>query len=606
MRNWFKSLARCCGPGAIVQVERRSRVGVGIGVGIVAVLLALLSLAPASDSAYLPGRVLVKLRPGLELSGRARVVATAAATTEDRDALLADARRFDRRLREAGAVEAESLGAGSQTYEVVLETDADAAWLAEQFAAEAAVVFAEPNGVRSALRKPNDQLVPEQWSLENIQAFDAWNITTGSGVVVAVIDTGVSASHPDLVGQVLPGYNAILDNDDSDDTNGHGTAIAGLIGAHADNTLGIAGVCWGCQILPVKVLDTSGSGRDADLVRGIRWAADQGVQVINLSLGGARESQSLQEAIAYAFNRGSVMVAASGNDHRLGNLTNYPAAYPQVIAVGAVGTNDGITSFSTTGSHIDLVAPGLSLWATAPGGDYGVFSGTSFSSGFISGASALVRSLRPDLGPSDVACILEASADDRGQPGKDPEYGWGRVNVFRALQLAQTYTTCPLPAEPAEATPPPPPAPADSSPLSVPAENAETAFGPAAPIPTTSGQHYFPETRHTLSGEFLGFWQRQGGLAVFGFPISEVYREMGNDGVPHLVQFFERHRLELHQDQPEPYRMQLSRLGDEVLAIQGAAGSPLRRACLPQGASSSRPPATRCATRFGAPGAATG
>jgi type VII secretion-associated serine protease mycosin len=466
-----------------------------------------------------------------------------------------------------GAVSAASLGAGSQTYQVVLENDTDVAVLAQRFAAEGAVVFAEPNAIRLALRTPNDQLVPEQWSLRNIQAFDAWNITTGSNVVVAVIDTGVSSSATDLAGKVLPGYNAILNNGESEDTHGHGTAVSGLIGAHADNTVGIAGVCWGCQILPVKVLDKSGSGQDADLVRGIRWAADHGAQVINLSLGGARESQSLQEAVVYAFNRGSVIVAAPGNDHRMGNFTNYPAAYPQVIAVGAVGTNDGVTSFSTTGSHIDVTAPGLDLWTIAPGGDYGAFSGTSFSSCFVSGGAALVRSVRPDLGPSDVACILKASADDKGQPGKDPEYGWGRVNLLRALQLAQGYTACPLSGEPGETPAPPPAEPPPPPPA--PFDNAEAAFAPREPVPTTSEQHYFPETRHTLSGDFLRYWQRQGGLEIFGFPISEVYRETGSDGTAHLVQFFERHRLELHPNQPEPYRVQLSRLGDEVLALQG-------------------------------------
>lgn len=447
------------------------------------------------------------------------------------------------------------LASGTARYRLRLPPGADLAAAAARLAREPAVAYAEPNRYRHLARVPNDPAYSQQWGLRNIQAAEAWDITTGGPIVVAVLDSGVDGSHPDLAGKLLPGYNAFDGSGDTRDDNGHGTAVAGLIAASSDNGQGVAGLCWGCRILPVKVVRADGSGDDASVAAGIRWAADNGARVINLSLGGPGESQLLREAVVYAAARGIVLVAASGNERQAGNPVNYPAAYPEVIAVGATGNTDRITGFSNSGEHLDLAAPGVGLWTTLPGGRYGPPNGTSFSSPYVAGAAALVLTQRPDLGWADVACILQASADDQGAPGKDAEYGWGRLNAFHAVQLAPGYSGCPLASE---ATP----QPAPGQPA------AAAAFLPVPPV-SAPGVRYFPETSHTLRGAFLRYWERQGGLPIFGFPTSEELVEPGPDGRSYTVQYFERHRFELHPENPPPYNVLLARIGDDVLRTTG-------------------------------------
>ncbi len=423
--------------------------------------------------------------------------------------------------------------------------------VAALLAALPGVIYAEPNSTRQISRSPNDPALGEQWALTNIQAHDAWGLTTGSeAVVIAVIDTGVDANHEDLRGQVLPGYNTITRTSNTADDNGHGTAVAGLIAARTNNSKGIAGMCWNCRILPIKALNQRGSGDDASVARGIVWATDNGAQIINLSLGGTRRSTLIHEAVQYATNRGLLVIAASGNEQQQGNPISYPAGYPEVLAVSSTGNTDTITGFANTGDYIDLAAPGVGLWTTLPNDEYGSPNGTSFSSPYVAGTAGLVRAVRPDLAGMAIKCILEASADDQGAPGKDQEYGWGRLNAFRAVQLAAAYSTCPLTAEPVAARTPP-------------------AFSPVPPMISTDSMTYFPETGHTLRGVFKEYWETQGGLAIFGYPISEEFSEQGSDGQTYTVQYFERHRFEYHPEQPAPYHVQLSRLGDLLLEQQG-------------------------------------
>jgi type VII secretion-associated serine protease mycosin len=502
--------------------------------------------APAAAAEYVPGTVLLRLVPGVRLGADARAVAatpTTAAAVDSLNMLLTDLH----------ATQADLLGQGSDTYHLRLDTARDAAELAALLDAHPAVVFGEPNYIRQSMQTPNDPFVVEQWALNNIQAFGAWDITTGSDVAIAVIDTGVASDHPDLQGQVLPGYNAISQSNRSEDDSGHGTAVSGLIAARTDNGQGVAGLCWDCSIIPVKALDSIGRGSDASLARGIRWAADSGARVINMSLGGTGDNRTLREAVEYANSRGVLLVAASGNARQRGNAVVYPAGYPEVLAVGGTGNTDNITGFSNTGDHVDIAAPSVGLWTTIIGErEYGPPNGTSFSSPYVAGAAGLVWSLRPDLAHTDVKCILEASADDKGDPGKDPEYGWGRLNVLRALQLTQEYSGCPL--TPAPAAQPASPA---------------AAFAPVPRIPTTADQVYFPQTQHTLRGTFKSYWEQHGGLPIFGYPISEEFIERGDDGRDYVVQYFQRHRFELHPENAPPYNVQLSRMGDLVLQSQG-------------------------------------
>lgn len=516
-------------------------------------LLLLLSTNPAvraqTDPSLAPGEVIVRLRADVSLStpGLANL------------------------LGAMGMVSAKALAPNLPLYRLRFPASTDPYAIAARLTAAPGVVYAEPNRLRWIARTPDDPAFLQQWGLRNIQAPEAWTITTGGPIIVAVLDSGVDAEHPDLAGKVLPGYNALNGSSNSRDDNGHGTAVAGLIAANTNNGIGIAGLCWECRILPVKVVRANGVGDDASLAAGIHWAADNGARVINMSLGGEEDSRVLREAIDYAAARGIVMVAASGNERQSGNPVTYPAAYPNVIAVGATGNTDVITGFSNTGDYLDLAAPGVGLWTTLPGGSYGPPNGTSFSSSYVAGAAAMVLTQRPDLGWADVGCVLKASADDKGPPGKDPEYGWGRLNVFRAVQLAPAYTGCPLDAPPPTPQPPPQPAPTPEPPPQ-PAPPPDTApANPFQPAPSVNapGVRYFPETGHTLRGAFLGYWQRHGGLPIFGFPISEEMVETGADGRAYSVQYFERHRFEWRPENPPPYDVLLARIGDDVLRASG-------------------------------------
>jgi thermitase len=526
-------------------------------------------LFPIASLPYLKGEILIQLRSELLFNSNGRVFAPGAGNAED------DARRLNRLLASVGVRGTVPLDVEPATYRLALPPQDDAATLARRLAADPAVVFAEPHYVRQAFRIPDDPGVSRQWALSTINAFDAWEQTTGhDDLLIAVVDTGVLPTHPDLVGKVQPGYNALLDNNQSNDDNGHGTAVAGLIAARTNNHEGIAGVCWNCSIMPVKVLNQYGFGKDADLARGIRWATDHGAHIINLSLGGAENSQILRKAVEYAFEQGVLLVASSGNDHQAGNQVNYPAAFPQVVAVGATGNTDALTPFSTTGSYLDLTAPGVGLWTTTLDGAYGSPDGTSYSSPFVSGVAGLVLSLRDDLSNQDVACILYLSADDRGPPGRDPEYGWGRINALHAVQVAQDYRTCPLSPLPLD------PTVVEWKQHQSPLKDATTAFSPVLAIPTHYNQTYFPETRHTLSGSFYHYWKQQGGLSTFGFPISEEFFATDDEGQVIVVQYFERFRFERQFNQADTPTVQLSRLGDEALQLRGknwftfAAGTP--------------------------------
>ncbi|HMQ32593.1 MAG TPA: S8 family peptidase [Chloroflexaceae bacterium] len=519
-------------------------------------LAALSAAAPAAaspDADLVSGEVLVRLRPGLALSPEGR---SGHAT-------------LDARLAALGVRAARPILAGAPLYRLRIAPGLDPTAAAARLAGDPAVAYAEPNAVQRLARTPNDEIYAQQWALAAIGAPDAWEITTGGPVVVAVIDTGVDAGHPDLGGKVLPGFNVFTGGADAGDDNGHGTAVAGLIAANSDNGAGVAGLCWGCQILPVKALTGRGVGDDAGVAAAIGWAADQGARVINLSLGGSDQSQTLRDAVQYALDRGVVIVAASGNERDRGNAVSYPAAYPEVIAVGATAPGDALTGFSNTGDHLDLVAPGVGLWTTLPGGGYGPPNGTSFASPYVAATAALVLSLRADLGWYDVGCILQATADDRGAPGKDPEYGYGRLNVRGAVELAAAYPGCPLAAPAPQPAPEPAPQPAPGA-EPQPAPGAEPpAFAPVPPPAPSADVSYFPETGHTLRGAFRDHWRAHGGLAIFGYPTSEELVEAGPDGRPYTVQYFERHRLELHPENGPPYNVLLSRIGDDVLRAAG-------------------------------------
>jgi subtilisin family serine protease len=260
----------------------------------------------------------------------------------------------------------------------------------------------------------------------------AWDLGTGApGVVVAVLDTGVRASHPDLAGKVLAGRDFADDDPDPTDENGHGTAVAGLIGAVSGNGTGMASVAWKTSILPVRVLGRDGSGSHSDIADGIVWATDQGANVINMSLGGTGSSATLQNAINYAWSKGVVIVAAAGNNGD--SVPCYPGACTNVVAVSATNSSDARTSWSNYGSYIDIAAPGATILTLSGTSGYESMDGTSFSSPLTAGVVALMRAANPSLSNANIVNALLANADDLGASGKDNDFGYGRVNARRAV-----------------------------------------------------------------------------------------------------------------------------------------------------------------------------
>ncbi|MEW2415729.1 type VII secretion-associated serine protease mycosin [Streptomyces sp. NPDC046866] len=298
-----------------------------------------------------------------------------------------------------------------------------------------------------------DSVRNRQWALTALRAEEAWGTTQGSGVTVAVLDTGVDPGHPDLAGQVLEGVDLVgLGAGPGDRAWArHGTAMAGIIAGHGhgrNRRQGVLGLAPQARILPVRViLEEGDAGRDrareskgAALAEGIRWAADHGADVINLSLGddsaSAHHEAAEDEAVQYALAKGVVVVASAGNGGRDGDRTSYPAAYPGVIAVTAVDRSGRKAPFSTRNWYATVSAPGVDVVIADPDRAYYEGWGTSAAAAFVSGAVALVRSAHPDLSPAQIKKLLEDTATDTPVGGRDDSRGHGLVDPVAALQAA--------------------------------------------------------------------------------------------------------------------------------------------------------------------------
>ena len=301
--------------------------------------------------------------------------------------------------------------------------------------------FAEPDYIASIVLTPNDPYYAAyQWHLPKVSAPTAWDTTPGSAsVTVAVVDSGVQATHPDLAGRVLAGYDFVNSDSDPADDNGHGTAVAGVAAAQGNDGIGVAGASWNVAILPVKVMNSSGSGSYSAIANGITYAADNGAKIINLSVGGTSSSSTLQNAVAYAWNKGSLIVAAAGNNGS--STTVYPAAYPNVVAVSATTASDTLASFSSYGSFVDLSAPGENITTSWLNSGYVTISGTSFSSPLTAGVAALALSRNPTLSNTALSSLLTANTDDLGASGYDIYFGAGRLNAAKVVAAAQLVDT---------------------------------------------------------------------------------------------------------------------------------------------------------------------
>ncbi len=353
-------------------------------------------------------------------------------------------------------------------YILKLPKDKEVLSVIEEYKANNNVEYAEPNYMYNTCETiPNEYanrsaLAATQWGLDKINAPGGWDIEAGSeNVVIAVIDSGLDLNHPDLVNNIwvngdeissngidddsngyiddVNGWDFINDDSSPMDDNGHGTHCSGIASAVTNNSLGVAGVSWRSKIMALKFLDSAGYGNNVDAIEAINYAADNGVKVISNSWGGGAYSQSLQDAINYAYSKGCVVIAAAGNDDT--NVSFYPAAYNNVVAVSATQSDDTKASFSNYGEWVDVSAPGADVYSTLWDNTYGYKSGTSMACPFVSGLASLIFSHNPGWSNSSVIEQIMGSIDNINP--LNPRYvgllGTGRINIFQAL----TFTPAP-------------------------------------------------------------------------------------------------------------------------------------------------------------------
>ena len=373
---------------------------------LAAVLLPAKALAQSESAPPAPSSLIVKLVPGLTIDQQAAVITR------------------------NGGVETSTVPA-LRLHIVDVGADQLDQALAK-YQADSQVVRVEVNNVRQSNTTPSDPLYSQQWALPRI----GWDLAFGSAnpianVVVAVLDTGIEGSHPDLAANVIAGTSMLDGSNGLTDPSGHGTMVAGTIAARTNTTPpeGVAGVAYaGVRLLPVTVLNADGLGQDSDIIGGVIWAVDHGADVILMAFSNPGFSESLQEAIDYAWSNNIVLVAATGNDGV--NAPSFPAGDRGVIGVSATDANDQLASFSNYGASVFLGAPGTNILTTDIGGTYIAISGTSSSAAIVAGAAAQMMAIDPTLSNGVVVGRLARTADPAGT---QDETGNGRINLARAL-----------------------------------------------------------------------------------------------------------------------------------------------------------------------------
>jgi thermitase len=294
------------------------------------------------------------------------------------------------------------------------------------------VRYAEPIRQVQALAQDDEQL-PRQWGMAKIGATRAWAVTKGRPeVLVAVVDTGVDYTHPDLAGHVVRGHDHVNNDDDPMDDHRHGTHCAGTIVAQHGNG-GLAGLAPGVTVIAIKVLSRTAGGESANVAAGIVEAADRGARVLSLSLGGTTSSLIIADAVRYAQAKGALVVAAMGNDNS--TIPMWPAAQEGVLAVAATTDEDQKAYFSNLGPHVSVAAPGAYVLSTVPGGKFKELSGTSMAAPHVSALAALLLSRSPGMTAGQVRERIEQTAKDIGEPGFDHAFGHGRIDAGAALAL---------------------------------------------------------------------------------------------------------------------------------------------------------------------------
>lgn len=387
---------------------------------------------------YVPGEILVKFKKGVS----------------QREIRSVNALHQGRVLRELPKV---------KVLRLKLPPGVDVCEAAKSYQSHPEVEYAEPNYIYHPYMVPNDPFYTKQWALKKIEVEQAWDIQKGDkNVVIAIVDTGIDWKHPDLANKIwvnneetdgngidddgngyvddVRGWDTADEDNDPMDDYGHGTHCAGIAAAQVNNEEGIAGVAWNCRVMPVKIDSWDWEKAFTAMVcaEAILYAANNGAEVISMSWGGPADSFVIKDALAQAHSLGVVLIAAAGNSND--DFSGYPAAYHNVISVSATDYYDNKTFFSTYGAFVDVAAPGADIYSTySIGGWYSGYtsmSGTSMAAPHVAGLAALLISHNPNLNNEQVRQIIQNSAEDKGDPGWDSYYGYGRVNAYRAIQQA--------------------------------------------------------------------------------------------------------------------------------------------------------------------------
>ena len=371
---------------------------------------ASLESPPADSADHVPARVIVRFRPGLPIAAEDEILAGLGSS----------------RLRRIPHVDVQlvELRAGGAENACV-----------DALRALPEVEFAEMERlVRKASVTANDPLFTNQrLSLEHIRVPQAWSMCTGSASVkIAFLDTGVDGAQADLAPNMVPGWNFVDNNGNTQDLNGHGTTSVGVAAAAGNNGIGIAGIAWNSKIMPIRVEVQGGVASVFDLADGLVWASDHGARVASMGfMVGDTTGSAVSTAAQYFQSRGGVVIAPSGNNGQYSNTPNDP----YILIVSGISYSNDLYPLSNVGTHVDLTAP-AQLWTTSYGGVYYMMQGTSFASAAVAGVAALALSADPSLTGVELRDLLIQSADDLGTGGWDSSFGWGRVNAERAVTMA--------------------------------------------------------------------------------------------------------------------------------------------------------------------------
>lgn len=402
----------------------KSRFAIAAAVALSSLAALPITAEAAQPEQWASGRILVTTRAGLPAAEFDKIIKTHGGNSSRK--LTGGKQEKD------GAAD----GSGPNIYVVEMPAGREQA-LVQALARNPHVKSAELDGVLKMRQTPADPYYGNEWHLPMVQAPAAWDVATGSGITIAILDTGVEASHPDLAARIVPGWNFYDNNSNTADVYGHGTKVAGVAGAIGNNSAGVAGAAWNAKVMPMRISDPSGYLTYYSIVaNALIWAADHGARVANISYG-VDDVAAVQSAAQYMRNKGGVVVTAGGNAGAYDASPNTNT----MITVAATDGSDLRASWSNYGPYIDVAAPGAGIWTTIRGGGYGAVNGTSFSSPLTAGVVALMLSANPALQPGQVDSILMSTADDKGTAGRDDYYGYGRINAARAVAAAKAAAT---------------------------------------------------------------------------------------------------------------------------------------------------------------------